>query len=133
MKVLAFGLCAGAGFQAWRNIPPDGPGSTDAAFLVLLVAVLAAFAAGYTLGRPYRGASATATAVAAAEASSAAQSVVNLVVMPGQGAGDAPMPVCVPTEALPWMGAQRVQVSADDLDGLDVAELLSESDTEAAP
>lgn len=132
MKLLAFGLCAGAGFQAWRNIPPDGPGSTDAAFLVLFVATLAAFAAGYRLGRPYR-VSATATAVASADASAASQSTVNLaVVMPGAGAGSAPMRVAVPTSALPWMGEDRPQLSADDFDGAEVAELLQDSDTEAS-
>lgn len=130
LKALAFGVATGAAIQAWRNFPPDGPATQQTVASVVILGVLCAYLAGRWHGRGRSSASATATATATAVASSVAQAhqTVNVaVVMPGGGAR--PMGVTSPGGAMPWLDdAPRREVTADDLDGLDMAEFL---DTES--
>lgn len=127
MKVLAFGLCLGAGVQAWRNFPGDGPETIGPAMLVMFVAVLFAFAGGYTMGRPSARASAAAFAAARSESSSTAASAATVnvaVVVPGQGAGASGTGALFPSADASWLGVGRESVSIDDVDGMDMSELM---------
>ncbi|MGY2704855.1 hypothetical protein [Nocardioides sp. HB32] len=135
MKLIAFGLCVGAGVQAWRNFPADGPVTIGPAVLVMCLAVLAA----YLVGRGVRGVGSSATAVAVASASAestsvaGASSTVNLaVVIPGQGAASAPMGVQIPSESAPWLGGSKPVPELADLDGYDLSELGFEETGEHA-
>lgn len=124
LKAIAFGICAGASIQAWRNWPADGPTSVRSGVLVLLVGIVAAYLAGRWHGRrlpAYAFASASATATASAVAQ---QSVNVAVVVPGNGAGASHAGSWAAHPAtLPWMGTERAAISADDLDGFDLADL----------
>lgn len=123
-----FGVCAGAGLQAWRNYPPEGPGSAEGLWVVLLGAVLLAYLAGRGV-RARRGpvAVAQAAAFASAKADSASSSTVNVAfVMPGAGAR--PVGVAVPDDSMPWFEGQRAQLSVDQLDGQELSELVEESE-----
>lgn len=126
LKFLALGLGVGAGVQAWRNFPPDGPVTPDALAFVFGAGLLVAFLGGLWFSRG-RGAyaSASATAVATAEAVASNTNTVNLaVVVPGRGAGAG---VSLPADRLPWMvdAVPVAEISADDLDGFDFAELTT--------
>jgi hypothetical protein len=135
LKAIAFGICCGAGFQAWRDYPPGGPLTGDALAWVLVLAVLAAFGAGLWHSRG-RGsvsvASATAVASASAESSSVGNTV-NIAVLSSDPAR--PAGVAFPTEAVEWFGGgARRQVTADELDGADLRDFIEEvPETEAAP
>lgn len=120
MKFLAFGLGIGAGIQAWRNFPADGPVAPDMAIVISIAGILLAYFGGKSR-RP--SAVAVAQAHAHAEATASAQNVVNLAItVPGQGAGNSAGVVVPDFEAVSWMGGERHQVTADDLDGLDLAD-----------
>jgi hypothetical protein len=129
IRVIVFGVAAGAGFQAWRHYPSEGPSSQEGLFVVLVGAVVLAFLVGLGIRRA-RGPVAIAQAAAYAQASAVSSgNTVNLaVVVPGQGA--APVGVAVPDESMPWFQGQRTQLSLDQLEGLDVAELLEESSSD---
>lgn len=133
MKLVAFGLCVGAGVQAWRNFPGDGPSMIGPAMLVMFVAVLCAFGAGYTMGRPSARAMASASAAARAESSStaASSSSVNFaVVIPGHGAGASSSGSLQPSADAPWLGAPRHSLSIDDVDGMDMSEVMDAREVE---
>ena len=126
-KFLALGLGVGAGVQAWRQFPPDGPVTPHAVALVFCVGLLSAFLGGLWFSRGKRGAyaSASASAVSIAEAVASNTNTVNLaVVVPGRGAAAG---VALPADRLPWMvdAAPVAEISADDLDGLDFSELMT--------
>ena len=128
LRAVAFGLAAGAGVQAWRQWPADGPVTSDSGILVMVVGIAAAYLAGLWKGRPHRSAYAAARAEAHAEATANAHQSVNVaVVVPGQGAsaggsqGDGS--VMVPLESASWIGGSLRHVEADELDGMDFAEL----------
>lgn len=106
MRLLAFGLVVGAGVQAWRNFPPDGPYSANSAVLVMVFGMVAAFLAGYRWGRPSAHASASAYAAATADATSnaTAANTVNLaVVVPGSAGATHQGASLHPSEAAPWL------------------------------
>ena len=132
-KFLALGLGVGVGVQSWRNFPADGPLSPDSAAFVFIVGLVFAYLAGRWRGRGGAYASASASAVAVAESVASASNSLNLsLVMLGEGAR--PSGVSQPSESAPWFvqGApERRQVTADELDGMDVAELLTEPAYEA--
>lgn len=136
LKFFAFGAGTGAGIQAWRNFPADGPVTAAPLAVVFALGIVGAFLGGLWLHRG-RGhsASAFASAHASAEASSvssANQSIQLAVILPGSGAG-ATAAGRIPSEAAPWLtGADRLQVTADDLDGIDLSELVPDSTPEAA-
>lgn len=120
LKALAAGLGIGAGIQAFRAWPPDGPVTMDAAAIVFAVGLIAAYLGGRWHGRGH----ATAVAVASAEATATAAAVqsVNIVL------ADRPAPpVRVPSDTAPWLAGERPQITADDLDGLDVAEIIEQA------
>lgn len=134
LKLLAFGAGTGAGFQAWRNFPPDGPVTGDSLALVFGLGIVAAFLGGLWRGRGRSSstafASASANAAAASEAT-ATQTVNLAVVVPGAGARAAG--VSHPGEGVPWLGTERPPVaSLDDLDGQDIGELLEVHSQEEA-
>lgn len=127
MKVLLFGLAAGAAVQAWRNFPADGPLTATSAMLLAGIAVLAAYLVGR--GRRLRfGAVAVATAEANAEAHAVASNQVNVaVVVPGGGAR--PSGVTVPdADHTAWIEGPRHVAELDDLDGMDLSELVERHD-----
>lgn len=131
LKLIAFGLCVGAGVQAWRQWPADGPVTVEAGVLVMIVAVAAAFLGGLWWGRvrssSWASAYAEARATARSESKATAQQsqTVNLVVVEKAGAGSArDGGVRTPDELTPWMGGARREVSADELDGMDLSELV---------
>lgn len=124
LRLIALGLAFGAGFQAWRNFPADGPLTADSAALVFGVGVLCAFFGGYFLTRRGGGASATAvaTAVATSDATAQATNSINLVVMTGQGAGASPG-VSVPDPvSVSWYCDRPALPTIDDLDGFDMSD-----------
>lgn len=118
LKAIAFGLACGAGIQAWRAWPPDGPVTADGAAVVLVLGVLCAYLGGRWHGRGTG--KATAVAVASAEATATAVQSVNLII--GDTAARA-AGIRVPTEEVSWFDGQRVIASADDFDGFDLTEL----------
>lgn len=132
-KLLAVGIGLGAGLQAWRNYPPDGPVAGDMVALVACVGMLAAYLGGRWHGR---GHSATAVAVASAEASAEATAAasnrvqVNLFTA-APGGGARPAGVMVPADAgAPWIEGPRSELALDDLDGADLSELVEHQDGE---
>jgi len=130
LRAIAFGLATGAGIQAFRNFPADGPVSMRSAALVLVVGVVFAFLGGLWGGRG-RG-PVTAVAVAQAEATATATNNVQVaVVLPGgRRAGEG---VRVPDPAsVTWIEGERRQVEASELDGIDLSELLGHEDYEGA-
>lgn len=129
LKLLAFGIGAGIGFQSLRNYPPDGPLSSNG----LIVAVLVAIVCAYLGGRARRGATSVAVASATAEAhaASVASNSVNVYVS-APGGGAVPVGMVIPDESLPWMGGQRPMLSADQLDGMEASELVEVLDGETA-
>lgn len=128
LKLLAFGIGAGIGFQSLRNYPPDGPLSSHG----FVVAVIAAIICAYFGGRARRPAAvAVATATAEANASSVASNAVNVFVA-SPGGGAVPVGMVAPDESLPWMGAPRPMLSADQLDGMEASELVEVLDGETA-
>lgn len=132
LRVIAFGLAAGAGFQAWRQFPADGPQTTRSLWVVFLVGLVCAFLGGLWRRRASASAwaSARAEANASAAASSTATQTVNVaVVMPGAGAGSQAGRVA--TESMPWIvDASSRSASLDDFEGMDVAEILESSEVE---
>lgn len=128
-KLLAFGIAAGAGFQAWRNYPADGPTDTDMLWVVLVAGLLAAYLAGRWHGRARGGA--TAVAVASAEASAtagaAAHNQVQVInVLPRHLEQEPSSGIRVPTDAAPWMDSGRPVLELDQLDGLELTELVED-------
>jgi len=135
LRAIAFGLAVGAGVQAWRNFPPDGPVTASSGILVSILGVLFAFLGGLWASRGRS--SATATAVASAEATAtanAAQTVNVAVFTTGQGAGaasSAPVGVRLPADDAAWFGEQRPQLEAGQLDGMDLRDLYDDAGLEA--
>jgi hypothetical protein len=124
LRFIGFGLATGAGVQAWRNFPPDGPVSARPLALFFIVGVLAAYLGGLWRSRSGSYASATATAVAVSSAEATAHQTVNVaLVVPGAGAGSTTGGASFPTESVGWFDGARVQLSEDDLDGADLSEL----------
>lgn len=128
VNAIAFGIAAGAGFQAWRHWPSDGPVTTDGVYLLLLVGLVCSYLGGLWQGRGKRGAHASASAFAAARSeavakSEATQTVNVAVVMPGMGAGASSAGVSS-LDSLPWLGRERLEVVADDVEGMDMSELI---------
>lgn len=133
---IAFGLAAGAGFQAWRNYPAERTPTADAMLLVFLAGLLAAYLAGR--GRRRWGAQASATAVASAEADATATSdatasqalQVNIWQPNPTNSRPVESGIAVPDpERLNWI-AHRQQLSHDDVEGMDLSELLEAEPTE---
>lgn len=123
---IAFGLAVGAGVQAFRAWPPLHPVTTDAAVLVLIIAILCAYLGGrwHGSGRPMAVAMASAEATAVA---SAQQSVQVAVVMPGGGAGGTVGGVRVPADDVAWFASeQRHALTESDLEGVDLSDLFQE-------
>jgi len=135
-RLIAFGLAAGAGLQAWRNFPPNGPATGDALAVVFALGVVLAYVAGRVRGRGRTVSSATSTAVAAAAAtaeSTAVQHVSLAVNLAGMPARESAATVAYPSDAAPWFAGQRAAITADDLDGLDAAELIETVDDTERP
>lgn len=130
---LGFGLAVGAGIQAWRNIPPDGPVSSDMAFWVLVVAVVLAYLGGRSRRGAYASATATASATAEATAAAHAQQAVQVFITNGEG-GARPVGYSIPTGEAPWLAtsAERPALTLDQLDGMDLAEFSEETAKEEA-
>lgn len=136
-KAIAFGLSVGAGVQAWRNWPPDGPVTPNAGIVVLLAAVVAAYLAGRWAGRGHGGASAVASARAEASAAAVAApvQVVNVVLERDfrdtaaryETAGG----VSVPSDSAPWLVGARTAVDESLLEGADLRDLGLGLDEEA--
>jgi hypothetical protein len=126
LKALSFGLGVGAAVQAWRAWPAQSLVTADSLALVFCVGLVASYFAGKLAGRG-RSVSATATATAVSTAQ-ANQSVQVAFIVPGQGPGAVPGGVQVPTEAAQWFDSTstRPQLTADDLDGMDLGDLLEE-------
>lgn len=130
VAAIAFGLAVGAGVEAWRALPADGPVSADSAAVVLVLGVLLAYLGGRWGGRGRGGAVAVATA--RAEASAVASQQVNVaVVVPGAGAGaqTAGGGVLLPSGSLPWLDETRAS-AGELLDGADVRDIAEVLDTE---
>lgn len=126
---LAFGIGAGIALQAWRNFPADGPVSPNMAAVVAVVLGVA----GYLAGRLRRGRGGTATATATAVSSSestATAGVVNHVnvqlLQVGGAVAAAPAALSVPSGDLPWVVGERPQLTADQLDGIELEALMPE-------
>ena len=122
LKAIAFGICTGAGIQAWRHWPSDGPVTSSGAYFVLLLAVVSAYLGGRWHGRgapAFASASAHARATATAQAT---QSVQVAVVVPGSGA--AAMGSRIPNESVEWFGGSRFELQDDQFDGMDISELV---------
>lgn len=133
MQALAFGLGCGAAIQAWRAFPESAPVTGDAVAVVFCAGLVVAFLGGLWHGRGNRGAHATATASASAVAASSAVNTVQVaVVVPGQGA--ASQGVGVPTSSAPWLlGVEdRREITADDVEGMDLSELFETPEPEEA-
>jgi hypothetical protein len=130
VKVLVFGLGAGAGFQAWRNYPPEGPGTPAGLWCVLVAGMVLAFLA----GKSRRRGSAVATASAHAEASAAATAQQAVQVFIGSEGGHGPRPVgyAMPMSSAPWLAtsSERPALDLDQLDGMELSDVLEDSDTE---
>lgn len=126
-RALIFGLAAGAGLQAWRHWPADGPLTANGVYLLFLVGLLTAYLSGRWHGRG-RPAFVQAVAEARATAISGAQSNVNVaVVVPGSGAGSQVGMVGgarVPDQSVSWLGSSRVELTENDFDGMDVQEFM---------
>lgn len=138
LKLIVVGLVAGIALQAFRNFPPDGPVTPNAAVLIALLGMLAAYGVGR--GRRRFGSVAVASASASSESTALAAAradqrlAVQLIVNNGE-TGARPVGVQLPDEkTAPWlMGAtDRPQLSADQVDGMDLAELMEERDREQA-
>lgn len=127
-SAVAFGLAVGAGVQAWRNFPADGPLTAHAAMIAAVVGTVAAYLGGRAMrGRGHVSASASAYAAARAEAqssSTATQQVNVAVVLPGQPSASSSVGAAH-LDALPWVGAARpLQGEVDQLlEGYDLSEL----------
>lgn len=122
MRAVAFGLAVGAGIQAWRQWPADGPVTATAVFVVFVVGLVCAFLGGLWGGRG-RAASATAVAVASADATAVASggaATVNLYVASPAAEPVRPVGVQVPSESVAWLEGPRPSIEADDLDGFDL-------------
>lgn len=132
LAFIAFGLAIGAGFQAWRNYPADGPVSGDMAFWVMVAAVVCAYLGGRSRRGAYATATATATATAEATAAAHAQQAVQVFI--GSGEGPRPVGYSVPSADAPWLATskERPALSLDQLDGMDLAELSEENSTHSA-
>lgn len=130
-SAIAFGLAIGAGVQATRNLPPDGPVTANGAALVLVVAVVCAYVGGRWRGRGRGGAVAVASAEATAVAS-AANHVNFAVFTTGQGAGASRAVdggvVLYPSESAPWLGEPRQVVDESILEGADLRDFAFEEE-----
>ncbi len=129
-RALIFGLGVGAGIQAWRHWPADGPTTTSGVYFLFLVGMLTAYFSGRWHGR---GRPAFVQAVASARATAMAEAHQNVnvaVVVPGQGPAQraAVMGARVP-EGVSWLGSERLEISENDFDGMDVSEFM-ERETE---
>lgn len=130
LRVIAFGLAAGAAIQAWRNFPPDGPLTSNSLAVAFIVGLVAAFLSGWFMGRPWRAANATAVASAVAEARAAAASQSNASVQVlinnarDQAGAEAQGGVRVPEPgAVSWMAERPLIASVEDVDGMDLSDL----------
>lgn len=152
-KFMAFGIAAGAGFQAWRNYPADGPTDTDMLWVVLVAGMLAAYLGGRWHGHARGGATAVAvaTAEATATAGAAAHNQVQVInVVPrvgvehyddeglvwqkdtkGRPIYDRRTGIGVPSDNAPWMDGGRPALELDQLDGVELTELLEDREVEA--
>lgn len=115
--LLALGIGLGAGFQAMRQYPANGPVAPEVLYVVLLVGMIAAYFGGRYRGR---GRGATATATATATAAAAATNTVNVAVFTAEKPESA---VRVPAESAPWLSDRRQEITADVLEGLDLEDM----------
>lgn len=122
-RVLALGLGVGAGIQGFRQWPPDGPVTMNAAIALFLVGLLAAYFGGR---RGRQGSSAVAIATASAEASG---NVVNVqLFQPGAHAAEprsvfttrVPEPDSVPWLTTPSHAAIEHEMFLDGVDLEDI-------------
>lgn len=130
LRALAFGFAVGAAVQAWRAWPPGSMVTADSLAVVFCAGLVAAYFAGK---RAARGLGPVAVATASASAESHATNSVQLaVIVPGHGPNTVPNGVQVPTEAAQWFASTSTvpELTADALDGMDLAELLDERDTQ---
>lgn len=130
LRALAFGLAVGAGVQAWRQWPPDGPTAASSGIVVMVAGIVMAYLAGRWHGRGNGGASATATAIATANAASVGNTVQVYVAAPGGGVQPVTSVVgvaSVPSADAPWMTSEAVaELDVSTLEGMDLAELLED-------
>lgn len=135
LKLILVGIVAGITVQAFRNFPPDGPVTPSSAVLVALLGMLAAYGVGR--GRRRWGSVAVASASASAESTAlaAARADQRMAVIINTGPGAHPVGVQLPNEdTAPWLvgASDRREVTADDVDGMDLAELMEGRDQEHA-
>lgn len=140
VKLIGFGLAAGAGVQAWRNFPPDGPVTARSLALAFVVGVVCAYLGGRWHGRhhvsAWASAKATANAAAVAGASADAHQTVNVAVFAppagsqGVQAGGRPA-MRFPDEETLWVGSAQRQISSDELDGMDLSEFAEDTQCES--
>lgn len=134
-KAIAFGLAAGAGFQAWRVYPTDRTPTASAMLLVFLVGLVAAYCAGRGV-RSRFGAHASATATAIAESSSEAKAQAGVQVNiwqpdPTKQASVVAGHTVPDPDRVDWL-ARRQLISQDDVEGMDLSELV-EHETDSEP
>lgn len=120
---IAFGLAVGAGIQAWRQWPADGPTTTSSGVLIMIAGMIAAYLAGRWRGRGTNSATAHATATAVASAASVGNTVNLFVATPGGGVTPASTLAGVPSDSAPWLTGTAVPA-------LDVALLEGMDDTD---
>lgn len=119
-----FGIFAGAGFQSWRQYPPDGPVTASSLLLIAVVAALVAYLVGR---RSARGVTATATAVATSTAT-AANTVQLAIINTDRGGSERQADVVqFPSEAAAWF-ASTTTSPALEVDGLELSELVEDLD-----
>lgn len=134
LRAIAFGAACGAGIQAWRAWPADGPVSAAPAAVLFAVAVVCAYLGGRWRSRGRVSATAVAHAVASSSADAVASNTVNVaVVLPGAGTAGAGSGL-YELEQAPWFGGQRAAITSDDLDGMSLEDVMdtSEAETEYA-
>lgn len=138
LKLIVVGIAAGLALQAFRNFPPDGPVTPNAAVLMALVGMLAAYGVGR--GRKRWGPVAVASASASSESSALAAAradqrlAVQLIVNNGE-TGARPVGIQLPDAATaPWLvgASDRPQITADDLDGMDDRDIIEDREYDQA-
>jgi hypothetical protein len=120
---LALGLGVGAGVQAFRQWPPDGPLSTNAVTVLFIAGLLAA----YFGGRRRSGSTAVAVATATASSAAEASNVVNVQLFsPGAVPERSILDVRVPEPGtVAWLDAPTAAALEPDvvLDGMSLEDL----------
>lgn len=124
-RVLAFGAAFGAAVQAWRAWPPDGPVTAVPAVVLFVLAVCCAYLAGLWRSRGRATATATATAVASSVSDAHASNTVNVAVLVPRSAGADAQAL----DSAPWFAGQRPAITADDLDGISLEDVMGNSET----